>query len=112
VAVVGTLRGAGVYRKFDYMGEGIALKANSEQRLHHGEIRRVSPRISDIHEVANASAKETAVSIHVYGGNVAALRRHDFDPATGLKATFASNYCNSLATGLRNQSPRAEPVIP
>jgi predicted metal-dependent enzyme (double-stranded beta helix superfamily) len=94
------------------MGEGIALHANNEQRLHHGEIHKVSPRIGDIHEVANASAKETAVSIHFYGGNMAALRRHDFDPAAGLKTTFASNYCNSLATDLRKHSPRAEPVIP
>jgi predicted metal-dependent enzyme (double-stranded beta helix superfamily) len=94
------------------MGEGIALKANNEQRLYHGEIHKVAPRIGDIHEVANASAKAAAVSIHIYGGNMAALRRHDFDPATGLKTTFASNYCNSPATVLRNHSPRAEPVIP
>ncbi|MDQ4146644.1 MAG: hypothetical protein M3120_02950 [Pseudomonadota bacterium] len=72
--MVGTLRGAEVCRKFDYMGEGIALKANNEQRLYHGEIHKVAPRIGDIHEVANASAKEAAVSIYIYGGNMAALR--------------------------------------
>jgi predicted metal-dependent enzyme (double-stranded beta helix superfamily) len=58
-----------------------------------GEVDRVSPRIGDIHVVSNAG-QDTAVSIHVYGANIGAVRRHTFDPATGAPREFISGYSN------------------
>jgi predicted metal-dependent enzyme (double-stranded beta helix superfamily) len=59
-----------------------------------GEVDRVSPRIGDVHVVSNAGA-QTAVSIHVYGANIGAVRRHTFDPASGAPAEFISGYTNA-----------------
>jgi predicted metal-dependent enzyme (double-stranded beta helix superfamily) len=59
-----------------------------------GEVDRVSPRIGDIHVVSNAGS-ETAVSIHVYGANIGAVRRHVFDPRTGEPREFVSGYHNA-----------------
>jgi predicted metal-dependent enzyme (double-stranded beta helix superfamily) len=101
------LRGAEICGTFDYMGQGRALEVSSERRLNAGEIDMVSPRIGDIHEVANAFADDPAVSIHVYGANMATIRRHDFDPATGLKKSFASRYCDDLMA-----QPRVCPTMP
>jgi hypothetical protein len=51
--------------------------------------------MGDIYEVANASAEELAISIHVYGGNIGAMQCCDSDPLTGLKTPFVSGYCTS-----------------
>jgi len=59
-----------------------------------GDVDRVSPRIGDIHVVSNAGA-QTAVSIHVYGANIGAVRRHVFDPRTGEPREFVSGYHNA-----------------
>jgi len=59
-----------------------------------GEVDRVSPRIGDVHVVSNAGA-ETAVSIHVYGANIGAVRRHTFDPRSGAPQEFISGYTNA-----------------
>lgn len=109
--IVGMLRGTEVCRKFDYMGEGKALQAGEEHRLNPGEIHKVSPRIGDIHEVANASPDHSAISIHVYGANMETVRRHDFDPVTGLKTAFVSSYHNGSTPGSWNHSPQPEPAI-
>ena len=68
-----------------------------------GEVDRVSPRIGDIHVVSNAGDK-TAVSIHVYGANIGAVRRHTFDPATGTPKEFVSGYHNSTVPNLWDRS--------
>jgi len=59
-----------------------------------GEVDRVSPRIGDVHVVSNAGT-QTAVSIHVYGANIGAVRRHTFDPASGAPSEFVSGYTNA-----------------
>jgi predicted metal-dependent enzyme (double-stranded beta helix superfamily) len=68
-----------------------------------GDVDRVSPRIGDIHVVSNAGA-ETAVSIHVYGANIGAVRRHRFDPATGAPSDFVSGYHNTVTPNLWDRS--------
>lgn len=60
-----------------------------------GDVDRVSPRIGDVHVVSNAGS-ETAVSIHVYGANIGAVRRHTFDPRTGAPSEFISGYTNAV----------------
>ena len=84
--LVGVLRGL---ERCDEYG------APTEHRGFHlvkpGEVDRVSPRIGDIHVVSNAGG-ETAVSIHVYGANIGAVRRHVYDPQTGAPREFVSGY--------------------
>ncbi len=55
-----------------------------------GEVGAVSPTIGDIHKVGNVS-DETAISIHVYGGNIGKIERHVFDE-DGSAQSFVSGY--------------------
>ena len=79
----------------------------SERKNFHlvnpGEVDRVSPRIGDIHVVSNAGT-QTAVSIHVYGANIGAVRRHTFDPASGQPREFVSGYHNAILPNLWDRS--------
>ena len=80
-----------------------AIKATASHPVRAGEVDRVSPRIGDIHVVSNAGAK-TAVSIHVYGANIGAVRRHTFDPSTGAPKEFVSGYHNAAVPNLWDRS--------
>lgn len=55
-----------------------------------GEVDAVSPRLGDIHRVANRSA-DVAISIHVYGGNIGTIRRHVYGD-DGTRREFISGY--------------------
>lgn len=55
-----------------------------------GEVGSVSPETGDIHRVGNVS-NDTAISIHLYGGNIGAIRRHTYDEA-GVAHAFVSGY--------------------
>jgi len=68
-----------------------------------GDVDRVSPRIGDVHVVSNAGT-QTAVSIHVYGANIGAVRRHVFDPANGASSEFISGYSNATLPNLWDRS--------
>jgi predicted metal-dependent enzyme (double-stranded beta helix superfamily) len=67
-----------------------------EQVLSPGEIEAVSPAVGDIHTVANALEDRPSISIHVYGANIGAVRRHVYDAGTGAAKDFVSGY--SIAT--------------
>ena len=71
---------------------------------------RVSPTIGDIHVVSNAYADRPSISIHVYGANIGAVRRHVFDAATGTAREFISGYHNTVMPNLwdRSQELRQE----
>ncbi|HJS39272.1 MAG TPA: cysteine dioxygenase [Burkholderiales bacterium] len=73
-----------------------------------GDIDRVSPRIGDVHVVSNAGT-QTAVSIHVYGANIGAVRRHVFDPQTGATREFVSGYTNATTPNLWDRSRDSRP---
>lgn len=55
-----------------------------------GDVGAVSPMLGDVHKVGNVS-DDTAISIHVYGGNIGQIRRHVFD-ADGTVHEFVSGY--------------------
>ncbi|MDH5212356.1 MAG: cysteine dioxygenase [Betaproteobacteria bacterium] len=74
--------------------------------VRRGEVDRVSPRIGDIHVVANEGS-EVAVSIHVYGANIGAVRRHTYDPASGARRNFVSGYANASIPNLWDRSREA-----
>lgn len=96
--LVGVLRGEEQCEEYS-----ADLRATGTHPVRAGEVDRVSPSIGDIHVVSNAGTK-TAVSIHVYGANIGAVRRHTFDPATGRPKEFISGYHNAVVPNLWDRS--------
>src|SRR5258706_11930399 len=80
--LVGVMRGVERCEEFS-----AAVKKVNSHESKPGEVDRVSPSIGDIHVVSNPGT-QTAVSIHVYGGNIGALQRHVYDPASGAPKDF------------------------
>ncbi|ACK51596.1 cysteine dioxygenase type I [Methylocella silvestris BL2] len=97
--LVGVLRGAEISTSY-FASPGGALIAGATERLERGDVTAVSPRLGDIHTVANAYDDRTSISIHVYGGNIGAVARAVFDPATGAQKPFISGYSNTAVPNL------------
>jgi predicted metal-dependent enzyme (double-stranded beta helix superfamily) len=76
-------------------------------RIDPGEVDRVSPTLGDIHVVSNAYADRPSVSIHVYGANIGAVRRHVYDAASGAPREFISGYHNAVMPNLWDCSREA-----
>jgi 3-mercaptopropionate dioxygenase len=91
--LIGVLQGAERCQHFgqDALGqwhdEGVHI-------LDRGEVDRVSPSVGDVHRVANALADEVSISVHVYGADIGAVKRHVFDDTTFLARDFVSGYVN------------------
>ena len=96
--LVGVLRGE---EQCDEFSKGIE-KTNTH-KVKTREIDRVSPSIGDIHVVSNAGT-QTAVSIHVYGANIGAVKRNTWDPASGQAKDFISGYHNTTVPNLWDRS--------
>jgi predicted metal-dependent enzyme (double-stranded beta helix superfamily) len=96
--LVGVLRGQECCEEFD-----LSVRKTHTHLSNVGEVDRVSPTVGDIHVVSNAGT-ETAVSIHVYGANIGAVRRHIYDPATGQPREFISGYHNGSMPNLWDRS--------
>jgi len=98
--IIGVLRGVEQSQRYGY-GEGERdfgpLGAPVASGPEH--VEAVSPTIGDIHRVSNPSQDETAISIHVYGGNIGTVRRHVYD-AGGTKREFVSGYVMTPYTQL------------
>ena len=92
--LVGVMRGQECCEEFD-----LSVRKTNTHHSSAGEVDRVSPTVGDIHVVSNAG-KEVAVSIHVYGANIGAVRRHIYDPATGAPKEFISGYHNRTLPNL------------
>jgi 3-mercaptopropionate dioxygenase len=84
--LAGMLRGEEIAQDFTLAPDG-HLIAGKRHRLFPGQITAVSPRIGDIHTVANALPDRRSVSIHVYGANIGTLPRTAFDLETGAPKT-------------------------
>jgi predicted metal-dependent enzyme (double-stranded beta helix superfamily) len=82
------------------------IKPTGRHPVRRGQVDRVSPRIGDVHVVANEGS-EVAVSIHVYGANIGAVRRHTYDPASGARRDFVSGYANASIPNLWDRSREA-----
>lgn len=100
--LIGQLRGAESCE--EYGVEGARIVATGRQHvMRPGDIDAVSPRLGDWHRVANASPGQTAVSIHVYGANIGAVRRHRLD-AAGAVHDFVSGYDSIVLPNLWDRS--------
>jgi predicted metal-dependent enzyme (double-stranded beta helix superfamily) len=102
--LVGLMRGAERCRRYERAADGTVRAVGEEQVLRPGEIEAVSPAVGDIHTVANALADAPSVSIHVYGANIGAVRRHVFDAATGAVKDFVSGYSSATVPNLWDRS--------
>jgi len=97
--LVGVLRGAEVAEPFRLDPLDGLVPSGPPATLHAGDVEAVSPRIGDIHRVSNALADRPSISIHVYGGNIGAVRRTAF-AADGTPKLFISGYSNETLPNL------------
>jgi len=108
--LVGVLQGAEIGTTFTRGASGPLTKTGAE-RLEPGHVVAVSPTIGDIHEVANAFTDRVSISIHVYGGNIGAVRRAVYDPLTGVEKPFVSGYSNTFVPNLRDRSAQVRATL-
>ncbi len=90
--LIGMLRGAESEERYERCAENGCLEPVAQTILRPGEVGIVSPTIGDIHRVSNALADRASISIHVYGGNIGAIRRHKFDLQHNKAEDFISGY--------------------
>lgn len=109
--MLGVMRGAELCRRFEHPEPGTPMRVHPQERLELGEIDRVSPTVGDIHEVANAHADRVSISIHVYGANIGAVKRHVYDAATGQSKDFVSGYSNSTLPNVWDRSAAVRATI-
>jgi predicted metal-dependent enzyme (double-stranded beta helix superfamily) len=103
--LVGVMRGEEQCEEYADAGRAAGpLRPTGRHRVRPGDVDRVSPRIGDVHVVSNAGKDAPAVSIHVYGANIGAVRRHTFDPETGAPREFVSGYHNATVPNLWDRS--------
>jgi hypothetical protein len=96
---LGVFRGAEIGVNCTKNPDG-SLRASKPVRLNPGDVTAVSPRIGDIHTIANAYDDRVSISIHVYGGNIGRIHRAVIDPATGIEKEFISGYSNTTISNL------------
>ena len=94
--LVGMLRGSETSQAFVRDERTVSLSLGPCATLAPGDVEKLRPDVGDIHQVTNALADTGSISIHVYGGNIGAIRRYTFDPATGEPT------CSSRATPTRS----------
>lgn len=87
--LVGQLRGSELSVGYEVQ-DGCMIPTGREI-LRRGDVVAVSPRIGDIHKVSNAEIDRDSISIHVYGADIGAVRRHVYGP-DGAASTFISGY--------------------
>ncbi|MGE3773353.1 MAG: cysteine dioxygenase [Gammaproteobacteria bacterium] len=96
--LVGQLRGAERCEEYAADGERVVATGRTHV-MERGAIDAVSPTIGDWHRVSNATRDRTAISIHVYGANIGAVRRHRLD-AQGAIRDFVSGYDSPVTPNL------------
>lgn len=101
--LIGMLRGRERCEEFAEDDNGVLAKGASHL-IKPGEIDAVSPRIGDVHRVSNALSDEPSISIHIYGANIGAVRRHVFDAETGAPTDFISGYSSASMPNLWDRS--------
>lgn len=109
--LVGVMRGVERCRRYERAADGTLQAIGEERLLQPGEIDAVSPTLGDMHTVANALEVRPSISVHVYGGNIGAVRRHVFDAATGAAKGFVSGYSAATVPNLWDRSAAVRAAI-
>ena len=102
--LIGMLRGMEKGQRYKQLASGQLVADDPPTLLHPGEVEAVSPSIGDIHVVSNAIADKTSISIHVYGANIGAVKRHIYDPVSGNPKSFVSGYSSAQVPNLWDRS--------
>ena len=102
--MVGVMRGLELCEEFTHDPDTGRLSAAGRHQVPVGDIDLVSPRVGDIHRVSNLLEDRESVSIHVYGANIGAVRRHVYDPATGHGSDFISGYSGDVMPNIWDRS--------
>jgi len=104
--LIGMLRGEELAQPFAPDADGRWVPQGAVQRLRPGDIEAVSPTLGDVHQVSNAFADRTSISIHVYGANIGAVHRWVYPPdgAPGARKPFVSGYSNAWVPNLWDRS--------
>lgn len=102
--LIGMLRGAELCREYEPQTEDRVAPQGVEHTLHTGMIEAVSPTVGDWHVVSNALSDQASISIHVYGGNIGAVRRSVFDETQGTMREFISGYTSTQVPNLWDRS--------
>jgi predicted metal-dependent enzyme (double-stranded beta helix superfamily) len=102
--LIGMLRGAETSQRYQQGAHGRWLPQGAPSRLSPGDVDLVSPATGDVHQVSNALADQPSISIHVYGGNIGAIARHVFEPASGAVKPFVSGYSAAQVPNLWDRS--------
>ncbi|RTZ41519.1 cysteine dioxygenase [Candidimonas sp. SYP-B2681] len=93
--VIGMLRGAEIAESYERLADG-GIRLSGRTELRTGMIDCVSPTIGDIHRVANRYDDRVSISIHLYGADIGAVKRHVFNPETGDAKPFTSGYAQPV----------------
>lgn len=96
--MIGMLRGQERSRSYERTPTG--MRERGIEILSPGQVDIVSPTHGDIHQVSNVSDTDTAISIHVYGGNIGKIARRVYDPLTGEAKNFISGYSNEYSPNI------------
>ena len=107
--LVGVLRGAERCDEYVLQG-GKPLSTGQHHVMHRGAIEAVSPTVGDWHRVSHAWDERATVSIHVYGANIGAVRRHRLDDA-GAVIDFVSGYDHAVVPNLWDRSALVRAVV-
>ncbi len=100
--MVGVMRGAEICHEYAPR----TLVKLGTHRVVPGDVDRVSPSIGDVHVVENALTDRPSISIHAYGGDIGAIRRHRFEP-DGRVFDFVSGYNNTSLPNFWDRSQQA-----
>lgn len=91
--LIGMLRGAEYSQPYQRGADGRWHPQGAAVRLEPGQVEAVSPAIGDVHQVRNAFADRTSISIHVYGANIGRVSRSVYRD-DGSAVPFISGYSN------------------
>ena len=106
--LVGMLRGAECCDEFQLESPDTPpWDTGRSHVMQPGDIEAVSPTVGDWHRVSSARTDGASISIHVYGANIGAVRRHRLDD-TGRVIEFVSGYDSRTVPNLwdRSKAPR------
>ncbi len=97
--LIGVLRGQESSQAYALDAQGRPQPQGAAHLLRAGQVEAVSPRIGDIHRVANAYDDAVSISIHVYGASIGTVRRHVYRDDGEIRP-FVSGYSNAWLPNL------------
>lgn len=93
--VVGVLRGSELVKNYIFDKQGQPVEHGSERTIEAGHVDQPFGIWNDVHQVRNPSLTTAALSIHVYGANLAEVERHAYE-LNGQRHSFPTLYANTL----------------